>query len=108
MFEDAQNSQMNKLKMFRKKSLSDELFLHFFFESSESDRVFSSLHYSNSIFGPGGIESEGSFGRHGERGTVDRRSGGIVTAGLLKLGTRALHHHIPSKLDGSIFCAGSV
>ena len=32
-----------------KKSFSDELFLHFFFESSESDRVFNHLLDSNSI-----------------------------------------------------------
>ena len=44
--------------MFRKKSLSDELFLHFFFESSESDRVFNYLHDSNSIFRAGRIKSE--------------------------------------------------
>ena len=31
---------MNSPNMFRKKSISDELFLHFFFESSESDRFF--------------------------------------------------------------------
>ena len=41
-----------------KKSLSDELFLHFFFESSESDRVFNYLHDSNSIFRAAGIDSE--------------------------------------------------
>ena len=33
-----------------KKILSDELFLHFSFESSGSDRVFNYLHDSNSIF----------------------------------------------------------
>ena len=44
--------------MFRKKSPSDELFLHFFFESSESDRVFIYLHDSNSIFRAWGINSE--------------------------------------------------
>ena len=33
-----------------KKSLSDELFLSFFFEGSESDRVFNYLYDSNSIF----------------------------------------------------------
>ena len=49
--------------MFRKKSLSDELFLLFFIESSESDRVFNYLHDSNSIFRVGGIKSENVFGR---------------------------------------------
>ena len=39
-FRDPQTRQMNQLNMFQKKSPSDELFLHFFFESSESDRVF--------------------------------------------------------------------
>ena len=38
MFENPQIRQMNWLKMFRKKSLSDEFFLCFFFETSESDR----------------------------------------------------------------------
>ena len=41
-----------------KKSLSDELFLHFFFESSESDRFFNYVHDSNSIFQVGRINSE--------------------------------------------------
>ena len=45
-------------KCFEKDSPSDELFLHFFFESSESDRVFNYLHDSNSIFRVGGINSE--------------------------------------------------
>ena len=36
----------------KKKNLSDELLLHFFFESSEFDRVFNYSHDSNSIFGP--------------------------------------------------------
>ena len=36
--------------MFRKKSFSDELFLHFFCESAESGRFFNYLHDSNSIF----------------------------------------------------------
>ena len=44
-----------------KKSLSDELFLHFFFESSESYRVFNYLHDSNSILRAGGIKSEWVF-----------------------------------------------
>ena len=63
MFQDPQTRQMNKPKMFRKKSLSDELFLHFFFEGSESDRVFNYLHDSNSIFRAAGINSEIFFGR---------------------------------------------
>ena len=49
--------------MFRNKSLSDELFLHFSFESSESDRVFDYLHDSNSIFRAGRIKSVNVFGR---------------------------------------------
>ena len=49
--------------MFRKKSLSDELFLHFFCKSSESGRFFNYLHDSNSIFWAQGIISEGFFGR---------------------------------------------
>ena len=49
--------------MFRKQSLSDELFLHFFFESSEFDRVFNYLHDSNSNFRAGRIKSENFFGR---------------------------------------------
>ena len=49
--------------MFRKKkNLSDKLFLHFSFESSESDRVFNYLHDSNSIFRAWGIKSENFFG----------------------------------------------
>ena len=42
----------------KKKSISDELFLHFFVESSESDRVFFYLHDSNSIFRARGINSD--------------------------------------------------
>ena len=34
----------------KKNPPSDEIFLHFSFESSESDRVFNYLHDSNSIF----------------------------------------------------------
>ena len=47
--------------MFRKKSLSDELFLDFSFESSESYCVFNYLHDSDSIFRAAGIISEGVF-----------------------------------------------
>ena len=46
-----------------KKSPSDELFLLFFFESSESDRVFNYLHDSNAIFRAGRINSEWVFRR---------------------------------------------
>ena len=58
MFQDPQTRQVNQPKMFRKKSISDELFLHFFCKSSESYRVFNYLHDSNSIFRAGGINSE--------------------------------------------------
>ena len=47
----------------KKKSLSDELFLHFSFKSSESDRIFNYLHDSNSILRARGINSEWFFGR---------------------------------------------
>ena len=59
MFLNPQIRQMNWPKMFRKKSLSDELFIHVFFESSESDRFSNYLHDSNSIFRAGRINSEG-------------------------------------------------
>ena len=62
-FVNPQIRQMNQLKMFRKKSLSDELFIHFFFGSSESDRVSNFLHDSNSIFRAAGINSGIFFGR---------------------------------------------
>ena len=59
-FQDPQTRQMNsRPKMFRKKSLSDELFLHFFCKSSESDRFFIYLHDSNSIFGPTELNQNG-------------------------------------------------
>ena len=45
-----------------KKSLSDELFFCFFFDCSESYRVFNCLHDSNLIFRGGRIKSEGFFG----------------------------------------------
>ena len=45
-----------------KKSVSDELFLHLFFEISESDRFFNYLHDSNSIFRAGRINSENISG----------------------------------------------
>ena len=49
--------------MFRNKSPSDELFLHFFFESSESDRVFNFLCDSNSIFFGSGALIQNGFRR---------------------------------------------
>ena len=49
--------------MFLKKNPLDELFLHFSFESSESDRFFNYLHDSNSIFRARGINSEWVIGR---------------------------------------------
>ena len=63
MFQNPQTRLMNQPKMFKKKYLSDEIFLHFFFESSESDRVFNYLHDSNTIFRAAGINSEIFFGR---------------------------------------------
>ena len=42
--------QMNYTKMFRKKIPLGRIISPFFFESSESDRVFNYLHESNSIF----------------------------------------------------------
>ena len=63
MFENSQIRQVNSPNMFRKKSLSDEIFLHFLFQNSESDRVFIYLHDSNSIFRAGGINSEWVSGR---------------------------------------------
>ena len=50
-------------KCFEKKSPSDELFLHFSFESAESGRFSINLHDSNSIFWAGRINSEGVSGR---------------------------------------------
>ena len=46
----------------QRKTFSDELFLHFSFDSSESDRVFSYLHDSNSILRVWWIKSENFFG----------------------------------------------
>ena len=65
--------------MFRKKSLSDELFLLFFYKSVESGRFFIYLHDSNSIFWAQGIKSEWFLGRtvkrreKRERGRKERR-----------------------------------
>ena len=56
MLENPQIRQMNWPKMFRKK-IPFGRFLHFFFESSESDRVFNYLFDSNSIFRARGINS---------------------------------------------------
>ena len=55
------NARWISPKCFDKKSLSDELFLHFFFESSESDRFSNYLHDSNLIFRAGRINSKGVF-----------------------------------------------
>ena len=48
-------------QMFRNNNFSDELFLDFSFESSESYSDFTYLHDSNSIFRAAGIISEGVF-----------------------------------------------
>ena len=63
MFQDPHTRQMKWLNMFRKKKkkLSDELFIHFSFECSESERVFNYLHDSNSNFRAGRIHSECVF-----------------------------------------------
>ena len=63
MFQDPQTRQMNQPKMFRKKSLSDELFLLFFCKNAESGRFFIYLHDSSSIFWAQGIKSEWFLGR---------------------------------------------
>ena len=49
-FQNPQTRQMNEPKNVSKKSFSDELFLHFSFESTESDSIFNYLHDSNSFF----------------------------------------------------------
>ena len=67
------------------KSLSDELFLHYFFESSESHRVLNYLHDSNSIFRAGRINSEIFSG-----GTVCSFSGAIALRTVL-----CWQHHAP-------------
>ena len=55
---------MNQLKMFRKeKNPFGRIIPPFFFESSESGRVFNYLHDSNSIFRAGRINSEIFSGR---------------------------------------------
>ena len=51
--------------MFRKKSLSDELFLHFFCKGSESGRFFIYLHDSNCFFLSPENKFRNIFGRHG-------------------------------------------
>ena len=63
MFQDPKTGQMNWPKMFRKKFLVGRIIPPFFFESSESDRVFNYLHDSNSIFRARRINSEIFFGR---------------------------------------------
>ena len=57
--------------MFRKKSPRDELFLHFFFESSESDRF--SIIYMIRIrfFGPGELIQNGFRAQTGTRRSTD-------------------------------------
>ena len=67
--------------MFRKKkkNLSDELFLHFFFECSESDRVLNYLHDSKSIFRVGRIKSEGVSAR-----TVHEKRQSLVSYALFQ------------------------
>ena len=62
MFETPQTRQMNWVKNVRKNP-SDELFLFFFFENSESYSVFNYLHDSHSFFRAGRIDSEIFFGR---------------------------------------------
>ena len=59
LFENPQTRQMNEPKMFRKKSSVGRIILPFFFESSESDRVFNYLYDSNSIFGSGELIQNG-------------------------------------------------
>ena len=63
MFQNPQIRQMNYLKMFRKKSLSDELFHHFSSKVQNLTRVFNYLHDSHSIFRARRINSEWVFGR---------------------------------------------
>ena len=63
MFQNPQTRQMNKPKMFRNKIFFGRIIPPFFFETSESDRVFNYLHDSNSIFRTAGINSEIFFGR---------------------------------------------
>ena len=55
MFENPPNLPDELAQHVSNKSLSDELFLHFSFESSESDRVFNYLHDSKSIFRAGDL-----------------------------------------------------
>ena len=52
-------------KRVSKKSLFGRIFAPLFFESSESDRFFTYLHDSNSIFRVGGIKIRMGFGAHG-------------------------------------------
>ena len=67
MFQDPQTRQMNQPKMFRKKKKTfGRISPSFFFESSESYRVFNYLHDSNSIFrARGKNNSELFFRAHG-------------------------------------------
>ena len=56
-FRTLKTRQVNSPNMFRKIPFG-RIILPFFFESSESDRVFNYSHDSNSIFRAGGINSE--------------------------------------------------
>ena len=67
LFQDPNNPPDELAQNVSKKSFSDELFLHFFFESSESHRVFNHSHDSNSIFRVGRMYSEIFFGRTVEK-----------------------------------------
>ena len=73
MFQDPQTRQMNEPNMFRKKkkkqNFSDELFLHFFFESSESDRFFNYYMIRIGFFGSGNKFGERS-GLHGKTNSI--------------------------------------
>ena len=63
MFQNPQTRQMIWPKMIRKKSLSDELFLHFSSKVQNLTVFFNYLHDSNPIFRVGVINSENVFGR---------------------------------------------
>ena len=56
VFENSQNRQMNWLKMCRKNPFPTDY--AFFFESSESYRVFNYLHDSNSISWAAGMNTD--------------------------------------------------
>ena len=109
MFQDPQTRQMNEPNMFRKKkkkqNFSDELFLHFFFESSESDRFFNYLHDSNWIFRVRGINSENvpgctvrrtAFGRKKSRRSTMPEYWEDFVSETLKNAWRTLESHMES------------